>query len=120
MPSSSKPLLTSIRTQISTGELVVDGVTDIESFLKGAEYVLELERKSMAEASREGQRKAKEAGVHIGRPYGATTSRERSKLYPFEPLIRQMLSQGATVAEIARKVSVDRHTVTAYINKYLK
>ena len=51
---------------------------------------------------------------------GSKTPHEHNKLYPFEPLIKEMLSQGATYGEIAEKTGVDRHTVKKHIEKYLK
>ena len=117
---SPNTLLTTIRTQLASGELVLEGVTDTESFLKGVEYTLELQREINSQNSKEAIRKAKDAGIYIGRPRGAKSIHEHTKLYPYEDIIREMLAQGATYGEIAARVCADRHTVKSHIDKFLK
>ena len=127
--SASENLLRDLRARVEAGEEVaqiaagmdgIEGVTDAESFLKGVEYALVWQRAQMAEAARAGQRKAREAGTHIGRPAGSGTARERSKLFPHEARIREMLSRKVPVCRIAAALGVDRHTLATYIRKYLR
>ena len=117
---SPNTLLTTLRTQLATGELVLDEGTDAESFLKGVEYAVNLQREMNSRKSREAMLRAKDAGVRVGKPQGAKTAREHTKLYPYEPLIREMLAQGCNLSRIAAEIGVDRHTVKSHIEKYLK
>ena len=118
--SDPSPLLTTVSTRLAAGELVLDEGTDMESFLKGVEYAAELQREFNSRKTKNAIKKAKEAGVVIGKPKGSKTPHEHTKLYPYEPLIKEMLSQGATYGAIAEKTGVDRHTVKSHIEKYLK
>ena len=114
------PLLTTVSTRLAAGELVLDEGTDVESFLKGVEYAAELQREFNSLKAKNAIRKAREAGTHIGKPHGAKTPHEHTKLYPYEPLIKEMLAQGCNLSRIAEKTGVDRHTVKTHIEKYLK
>ena len=120
MMEFSSPLLTTVSTRLAAGELVLGEGTDVESFLKGVEYAAELQREFNSRKTKNALRKAKEAGTHIGKPQGAKTSHEHTKLYPYEPLIKEMLAQGCNLSRIAAKTGVDRHTVKTHIEKYLK
>jgi DNA invertase Pin-like site-specific DNA recombinase len=74
----------------------------------------EIERNLISQRTKEALARRKAEGKHIGRNRGSKN--KKTKLSGKESLIDQMLNNGATKTEIAKKLRVHRITVIRFIN----
>lgn len=73
----------------------------------------EIERNLISQRTKEALARKKAEGVILGRPKGRKSS--HLKLSGKENLIRELLRQGTSKSEIARKLNVNRMTVASFI-----
>ncbi len=73
----------------------------------------EIERNLISQRTKEALARKKSEGVVLGRPKGRKAS--HLKLSGKELLIRELLKQGTSRSEIARKLNVNRMTVASFI-----
>ena len=72
----------------------------------------EIERQMIRQRTREGLRLRMKLGVLLGRPIGTTNSDDAMKLTPYKEEIIKALEWGSSVRGIAKKLGVDRNTVS--------
>lgn len=75
----------------------------------------EIERTLISQRIKEALARKKADGVKLGRPLGSR--KKNPKLLIHESTIVKLLSEGASQAEIARKLNVHRHTVKKWIDR---
>lgn len=75
----------------------------------------EIERNLISQRTKEALARKKAEGIVLGRPKGRKST--HLKLTGKETLIREFLSQGISISEIARKLRVNRMTITAFIKR---
>lgn len=78
----------------------------------------EMERNLISQRTKDALALKKKNGVVLGRPVGKNTPIEKMKLYPKREQIMQWRNDGISYAEIARKLNVNRITVSKFINIY--
>jgi len=74
----------------------------------------EIEREFLLARTQEGYRRARAAGVRVGRPPGKTSA---SKLDPKKSEIDKLRAAGVSVAAIGRLLDVSRATVQRYLDR---
>ena len=79
----------------------------------------EIERNLISQRTREALARLKAEGKHIGRPKGSKTRREAHPLFRHEATIRQMVAQGISKRQIARRFHCSRNTLRRFIAEYL-
>ena len=75
----------------------------------------EIERNLISQRTKEALARKRAEGIVLGRPKGRRTAPEKHKLHRQEAKIRQLLAEGVSQREIARRVKVDRGTVGRFI-----
>lgn len=75
----------------------------------------ELERDLISQRTKEALAARRAAGQVLGRPFGSKSS--YFKLTGKEKIVQKMLSHGKTKTEIARKLCVNRETLTTFIKR---
>lgn len=75
----------------------------------------EIERNLISQRTREALARKKAEGVTLGRPIGRRSS--HVKLSGKEEIIRELLTQGVSISEIARIYKVHRNTVSSFIKE---
>jgi len=80
----------------------------------------EIERNLISQRTREALARLKAEGKPIGRPKGRKNSKEVHPLYKRESAIRNMLAQGISQRQMARRLHCSRNTLRRYIAAYIK
>lgn len=75
----------------------------------------EIERKMVSERTKQGLALRKEQGVVLGRPKGSKNS--NNKLVPHQDVIKTLIEQDNTYAEVARLFHVDRSTMKRFCDE---
>ncbi|MDZ5577794.1 recombinase family protein [Enterococcus cecorum] len=78
----------------------------------------EMERNLISQRTKDALALKRKNGVVLGRPVGKNTPIEKMKLYPKREQIMQWRNDGISYAEIARRLKVNRITVSKFINTY--
>ncbi len=78
----------------------------------------EIERQMIRQRTREGLRLRMKLGVLLGRPIGKETSEDSMKLAPHKDDIIKALEWGASIRAIAKRLGVDRNTVTRALMRW--
>lgn len=76
----------------------------------------EMERNLISQRTKDALALKKKNGVILGRPVGKTTPVEKMKLYPKRKLIIAWREDGISYSEIARRLKVNRVTVSKFIH----
>ena len=79
----------------------------------------EIERNLISQRTKEALARKKAEGIVLGRPKGRKTTPTVRKLYPKEPLIRELLLNGTSQRQIAKICHVDRNTLGRYIHDFI-
>lgn len=77
----------------------------------------EIERNLISQRTKEALARKKAEGVILGRPIGATTSAEKHKLAMHKEKINRMVDNGMSYSAMARKLKVNRATVTKFVKE---
>lgn len=80
----------------------------------------EIERNLISQRTKEALARLRAEGKTLGRPQGAQTSHEHSRLYRHEAYIRRSLAAGKSQREIAQTLHCSRNTLTRYIRRWLQ
>lgn len=80
----------------------------------------EIERNLISQRTKEALARKRSEGVVLGRPVGAQSTRQHSKLYPYENYIRRSLERGVRKSVIAKRLHVQRSTLDRYIERWMK
>lgn len=78
----------------------------------------EIERQMIRQRTREGLRLRMKMGVLLGRPIGKESDEEALKLTPYKEEIIKALEWGASIRTIAKKLNVDRNTVSRALMRW--
>ena len=78
----------------------------------------EMERNLISQRTKDALALKRKNGVVLGRPVGKNKPIEKMKLYPKREQIMQWRNDGISYAEIARRLKVNRITVSKFINTY--
>ena len=78
----------------------------------------EMERNLISQRTKDALALKRKNGVVLGRPVGKNTPIEKMKLYSKREQIMQWRNDGISYAEIARRLKVNRITVSKFINTY--
>jgi len=73
----------------------------------------EIERNLISQRTREALAAKRQAGIHLGRPKGASSKRKYFDEHADE--IRSGLENGATIGELAKHLKVHRNTLSRYL-----
>ena len=76
----------------------------------------EIERKMVSERTKQGLALRREQGVVLGRPKGSKNS--NNKLIPHQDVIKTLIEQDNTYAEVARLFHVNRSTMKRFCDEY--
>lgn len=79
----------------------------------------EIERNLISQRTREALARLRAEGKRLGRPKGSHTSQKYHLLYKHDVLIRRMLSEGFSRAEITQRLHCNRNTLRRYIVAYI-
>lgn len=77
----------------------------------------EIERNLISQRTKEALARKKAEGVILGRPIGATISAEKHKLAIHKEKINRMVDNGMSYSTMARKLKVNRATVTKFVKE---
>jgi DNA invertase Pin-like site-specific DNA recombinase len=80
----------------------------------------EIERKLIAQRTKEALARVRAEGKRLGRPKGVKPNKKFYKMHGKEALIRRMREEGFTFAEIAKITHVSRNTIHRYYNNFIK
>lgn len=80
----------------------------------------EIERNLISQRTKEALDRRRAEGVQLGRPQGKQTAQESYKLYPQEELIRELVQEGFSFAEIGRLLHVNKDTVRRYYHAFIE
>ena len=86
------------------------------SFIADMEAFASLSVKIKAERSNEALDRAKADGKQFGRPVGKKKAPEKNVLYGKTELLDQMVAEGISKTEIARRLDVSRGTIVNYLS----
>lgn len=77
----------------------------------------EIERNLISQRTKEALARKRAEGVVLGRPHGAKTAYDRTRLYPKRKLIRALLEEGISKRKIALICKCDRNTLNRFLVK---
>ena len=80
----------------------------------------EIERNLISQRTKEALARKRAEGVVLGRPLGKRSARTTYKLYHKEALIRGLLTEGVSFAQIGRILHVNRDTVRKYYHSFME
>ena len=93
---------------------------DLQSKVLAFAFALsaEIERNLISQRTREALARKKAEGMRLGRPKGSRNAPARNKLSGKENTIRRLLQQNVSCTQIARKLKVNRSTLSKYIKAH--
>jgi len=77
----------------------------------------EIERQLISDRTKEALARKRAEGVILGRPLGKLTDITKMKLYPQKDLILEMIQNNISFAKIAKKLCVNRITVSKFYKR---
>ena len=80
----------------------------------------EIERNLISQRTKEALARKRAEGVRLGRPQGKQSAQKAYKLYPKEELIKGLISEGVSFAEISRILKVNKDTVRKYYHTFIE
>lgn len=79
----------------------------------------EIERNLISQRTKEALALRRHAGVTLGRPVGAKTPHEHSRLYSQEEKICRLIRKGLSLNAIAKRIHTTRRTLVRHLDKWM-